>query len=352
MKLLLLPLVCALALLVGCTNPEDQAFKRARMTDTVVGWEDFLRQFPDGEQTAAARQRLVELHEDREWQRAELGDSVASYQEYLRGYPQGRFAGEALVRIANLNLRDVPDREPTPDELRAAQAARDASAGNRGSAVLPPVAAPGVEGAAPKGPTALINRAPPRQPASKPAPAPKPVVAPKPKPAPKPVAPAVVAPKPAPKPTSPVVAAPKLVPAPVVAPKPKPAVPAMAAPKPAPKSAPKPVAAATPAPAPAPAPVAAPVAAPAAAPASAAVGGDWSVQLGAFGKGEAAALQHWARLQRAVPAAVAGLQPEVAGPLEGKPFHRLRVVGLSRERARDLCVAVRAAGEGCVVTAP
>jgi SPOR domain len=333
MKLLLLPLVCALALLAGCTNPEDQAFKRARMTDTVVGWEDFLRQFPDGEQTDAARRRLVELHEDREWQRAELGDSVASYQEYLRGYPQGRFASEALVRIANLNLRDVPDGEPTPQELRAAQAAREASAGDRAPAVLPPVAASGVEGAAPKGPTALINRAPPRQPAATPMPASKPVVAPKPtlKPAPKPVAPPVVAPKPKQAP-------------PVATPKPA----LKSTPKPAPKSAPKPVAAATPAPAPAPTPVAPP----AAALASASVGGDWSVQLGAFGKGEAAALQHWARLQRAVPAAVAGLQPEVAGPLEGKPFHRLRVVGLSRERARDLCVAVRAAGEGCVVTAP
>ena len=97
-------------------------------------------------------------------------------------------------------------------------------------------------------------------------------------------------------------------------------------------------------PKPAPKPVPAPVAA--------AAGGDWTVQLGAFGKGEAAALQHWQRLQRAAPDAVAGLQPDVAGPVEGKPFHRLRVVGLSRERARELCVAVRAAGEGCVVTAP
>ena len=78
----------------------------------------------------------------------------------------------------------------------------------------------------------------------------------------------------------------------------------------------------------------------------------WAVQLGAFGKGEAAALQHWQRLQRLVPAAVTGLSPDVAAPTEGKAFHRLRVVGLSRERARELCVAVRGAGEGCVVTAP
>ena len=285
---LLLPLLFAMVLLAGCTNSEEQAFKRARMTDTVVGWEDFLRDFPDGEETAAARRRLVELHEDREWQRAQLADSVAAYQEYLQGYPQGRFSGEALVRIANLNLREIPDHEPTPEELRAAHVARMAgkavdAGGTPKDPSLAVAAKPGA-GSKPaptsgtRGPTALISRAPPQ-------------TVPKPKPEPKPVA---------------------VKSAPVVA-----------QPPPAP-----------------------PVLAPATA------GQSWAIQLGAFGKGEAAASQHWQRLQRLVPAAVTGLSPEVLGPVEGKAFHRLRVVGLTRERAREVCIAVRDAGEGCVVTAP
>jgi len=292
----MLPLVFALALLAGCTNPEEQALKRARMTDTVVGWEDFLRQFPDGAETGVARKRLVELHEDREWQRAELADSVGSYQEYLRGYPQGRFSSEALVRIANLNLREIPDHEPTPEELRAAHLAQlagkagEAGATPEGGAATPAIApaqAPAsVPALAPKGPTALIHRGPPQ----------------------------VV----------------RLVPA-------KPAAePSVAKEKPAPKPAPKPV----------------PLAKPAPALVAVAAEQGWAVQLGAFGKGEAAALQHWQRLQRLVPAAVSGLSPNIAAPTEGKAFHRLRVVGLSRERAREVCVAVRGAGEGCVVTAP
>ncbi len=295
----MLPLVLALALLAGCTNPEEQAFKRARMTDTVVGWEDFLRHFPDGAETDAARKRLVELHEDREWQRAELADSVDSYQEYLRGYPQGRFSGEALVRIANLNLREIPDHEPTPEELRAAHLAQLAGkpvgvdespeGGDAVPATSPAQAPASAPATLPKGPTALIHRGPPQ----------------------------IV----------------RLVPV-----KEKPA--------------PKPVPVAKPAPArpPTKAPIAAP--APAKAPTKATAGQGWAVQLGAFGKGEAAALQHWQRLQRLVPAVVAGLSPDVVAPAPGKAFHRLRVVGLSRERAGEVCAAVRAAGEGCVVTAP
>ena len=273
----MLPLVFAMALLAGCTNPEEQAYKRARMTDTVVGWEDFLRHFPDGTETDAARKRLVELHEDREWQRAELADSVAAYQEYLQGYPQGRFSGEALVRIANLNLREIPDHEPTPEELRAehlAQLAGKAAGAGDNSEKDPDSSATAAPAPAPanRGPTALIRRGPPQ----------------------------IV----------------RLVPA-------KPAAePSAAKAKPAPAQAP------------------------------AAAGQGWAVQLGAFGKGEAAALQHWQRLRRLVPAAVAGLAPDVAPPAAGKAFHRLRVVGLSRERAREVCVAVRGAGEGCVVTAP
>ena len=306
----MLPLVFALALLAGCTNPEEQAFKRARVADTVVGWEDFLRHFPDGAETDAARKRLVELHEDREWQRAELADSVDSYQEYLRGYPQGRFSGEALVRIANLNLREIPDHEPTPEELRAAHLAQlagkpvgvgESPEGGAVAPATPPAQTPELaaatppaqtpELAAPRGPTALIHRGPPQIVRLVPV---------KEKPAPKPV----------------------------------------------------PVAKLTPAKAPAPTPIAAPAPAPIAATATATAGQGWAVQLGAFGKGEAAALQHWQRLQRLVPAAVRGLSPNVAAPAEGKAFHRLRVVGLSRERAREVCVAVRGAGEGCVVTAP
>jgi hypothetical protein len=325
---LMLPLVFVLALLAGCTNPEDQAFKRARMTDTVVGWEDFLRRYPDGDETKAARQRLVELHEDHEWQRAELADSVGSYQEYLQGYPQGRFSGEALVRIANLNLRAIPDHEPTPEELRAMNLAQlsgkavEAEATPQSNTVAAAASSsPGPSSApasgttsATKGPTALIRRSPPQIARLVPA---------------NPVAPqAAVQAKPAP------------LPAPLPAPNP--------VPKPATKPATKPV--------PAPAPMAQPVVKPAAQSAPAAIvaagGQGWAVQLGAFGKGEAAALQHWQRLQRLVPAAVTGLSPDVAAPTEGKAFHRLRVVGLSRERARELCVAVRGAGEGCVVTAP
>ncbi len=106
---------CWLLLALGaCTTRDEQAYKRARQTDTVIGWEDFLREHPDSAELSKARQRLMELHEDREWQRTELSNSLPAYQRYLRGYPQGRFANEALVRIANLKLEQLPAEEGSP----------------------------------------------------------------------------------------------------------------------------------------------------------------------------------------------------------------------------------------------
>ena len=84
----LYPLVVLAVLLgtaSGCASPEEQAYKRARMTDTVVAWEDFLRRYPAGEETDKARQRLAELHEDHEWQRAGLTNTVDAYQLYQIG---------------------------------------------------------------------------------------------------------------------------------------------------------------------------------------------------------------------------------------------------------------------------
>lgn len=289
--------------LAGCASPEEQAFKHARMTDTVVAWEEFLRRYPEGDTTAKARQRLAELHEDREWQRAGLANTVPAYQQYLRGYPQGRFATEALVRIANLNLQAVPDHDPTEEELRAARAA-----------ALPDEAV--VTPTKPAATGALIQRS-----------SPVPVTPPAKQAAGKPV-PAKLSPSAPPVATPPKPVAVKPVPA-----KPSPAATPVAKPAPAKPATVKPAPAAT-----SPAPVA---------PAATSV---WSMQLGAFAKGEAAARAHWQKLLGRVPA-LTGLTPEVAPPTDDRGFYRLRVVGLEQARARELCEAIRAAGEGCLVTA-
>ncbi|MFM7067354.1 MAG: SPOR domain-containing protein [Gammaproteobacteria bacterium] len=292
--------------LAGCASPEEQAFKHARMTDTVVAWEEFLRRYPEGDTTAKARQRLAELHEDREWQRAGLANTVPAYQQYLRGYPQGRFATEALVRIANLNLQAVPDHDPTEEELRAARAAALPDE----AVVTPtkPAAATGalIQRSSPVPVTPLAKQATVKPVPAKLSPAAPPVATP-----PKPVA------------VKPVPARPSPAATPVA--KPAPAKPATVKPAPAATS-------------PAPAPVA---------PAATNI---WSMQLGAFAKGEAAARAHWQKLLGRVPA-LTGLTPEVAPPTDDRGFYRLRVVGLEQARARELCEAIRAAGEGCLVTA-
>jgi hypothetical protein len=129
-------LLLAALLLGGCGVDRD--FDAAVRTNTIVGYDDYLRLHPDGAHAADARARLATLVEDREWQRARGLATVDGYQQYLRGYPQGAHAKEALLAIADLNMAALPSTEaaaaaavtapPSPAAHTAAPAATRAVA--------------------------------------------------------------------------------------------------------------------------------------------------------------------------------------------------------------------------------
>lgn len=81
--------------------------------------------------------------------------------------------------------------------------------------------------------------------------------------------------------------------------------------------------------------------------------GHYAVQLGAFKSGTKAAKERWTHLQARYPALLAGLSSKVlpkktaAGNL-----YRLQAVGLSEKHARELCAALRAKSQPCLVVPP
>jgi cell division protein FtsN len=81
--------------------------------------------------------------------------------------------------------------------------------------------------------------------------------------------------------------------------------------------------------------------------------GSYGVQLGAFKSGAPAAHERWGRLQKQYPKLLAGLTSKVAPKTtaSGK-LYRLQVLGMSQEHARDLCHALKAKSQACVVLPP
>jgi cell division protein FtsN len=82
-------------------------------------------------------------------------------------------------------------------------------------------------------------------------------------------------------------------------------------------------------------------------------GGDYGVQLGAFGAGADAAHKRWSELQAAYPTVLTGLTPKVS-PAKGSTgtLYRLQVFNLPEKRAHALCAALKAKKQACVLIIP
>ena len=111
---------------------------------------------------------------------------------------------------------------------------------------------------------------------------------------------------------------------------------------------PPPVAVAKPTPPPPKAASAAP-----AKPAVKAAAGAYGVQLGAFKSGTAAAHERWTNLQKEFPSLLGGLSPKVTSKAgDSGTLYRLQATGLTEKHARDICAALKAKSQACVVVAP
>jgi SPOR domain len=77
------------------------------------------------------------------------------------------------------------------------------------------------------------------------------------------------------------------------------------------------------------------------------------VQLGAFSGSAAAASGYWRRLL-AKHSELSNFQPSIdaGSAADGRPVHRLQVVGLERDAAESLCRELTGWGSPCVVVAP
>jgi cell division protein FtsN len=82
--------------------------------------------------------------------------------------------------------------------------------------------------------------------------------------------------------------------------------------------------------------------------------GHYGVQLGAFKSGAGAAKERWARLQQQYPTLLAGLSSKVVPKktTSGGNLYRLQALGLSEKHAREVCSALRAKSQPCMVVPP
>ncbi|SHJ96077.1 Putative peptidoglycan binding domain-containing protein [Shimia gijangensis] len=106
------------------------AWNEARQRDTIAGYEEYLRNFPNSQHARDARVRLKELrndtvtsHEMRAWRRAQTDDTIAAYRDYIDRFPEGYFVRHAQKRIKELK-RNKPRNDAQPADQVAWKEAR------------------------------------------------------------------------------------------------------------------------------------------------------------------------------------------------------------------------------------
>jgi cell division protein FtsN len=78
--------------------------------------------------------------------------------------------------------------------------------------------------------------------------------------------------------------------------------------------------------------------------------GSYGVQLGAFKSGADAANKRWARLEKEYPKVLSGLSPKVSPKkATSGTLYRLQVAGLTEKRANEICKALKARSQACVL---
>ena len=98
---------------VETRRPDAQiAYLNAVETNTMQGYERFLRDYPDHDNAARVRQIIHTMADDKMWARVKKKNKLSSYRQYLAAFPDGAYKGLAQSKIRALQV--VPDKRP-PD---------------------------------------------------------------------------------------------------------------------------------------------------------------------------------------------------------------------------------------------
>jgi hypothetical protein len=98
--------VVILALITGCVTMQNR-WEKTKSADNIHAYEDFLKEYPEGDLASQAKARLNELHEQMEWRDAEAKDTISAYEDFIGKYPHGKYGNDAHARMEELYLEEA-----------------------------------------------------------------------------------------------------------------------------------------------------------------------------------------------------------------------------------------------------
>ena len=106
-KLVIRALITALVAVSISGCGAGAAFDKAKQTNTVIAYDQFLRDHPDSEYASGARA----LRRESFFSEAQAKNSIESYENYLREYSRGKFVAQALNAVERLRYEQAMNRK-------------------------------------------------------------------------------------------------------------------------------------------------------------------------------------------------------------------------------------------------
>jgi len=91
---------CLIILIAGCASQQSM-YKKAKQTNTIEAYRQFLQQYPTGEYSQEIKTTLERL----EYTKATTTHTITAYKHYLQNYPEGKFFHEAKSELEKLEFR-------------------------------------------------------------------------------------------------------------------------------------------------------------------------------------------------------------------------------------------------------
>jgi len=90
----IIPLFLCFLVFISCSG-ENKDWKNAESENSITAYEDFLKQYPQGEFADEAQLQIEAIY----FEKAEAVNTIEAYADFLKHYSEGEFADEAQSQI-------------------------------------------------------------------------------------------------------------------------------------------------------------------------------------------------------------------------------------------------------------
>jgi outer membrane protein assembly factor BamD (BamD/ComL family) len=108
---ILLLAVVTVAFVAACATVQSR-WEATKSADTITAYEDFLKEYPEGDLADQGRVRRNELYEERDWKNAEANNTIAAYEDFVKNYPRGKHKKDVSARLDVLSAEKFLKRYP------------------------------------------------------------------------------------------------------------------------------------------------------------------------------------------------------------------------------------------------